>query len=395
VAGKKMLNPHFQHLTRAYIFPIIESRLEQVKAQNSSIEIVNLGIGDIALPLSPHVVAAICQATQEMGTQEGLRGYAPSAGYPFLRERIAQAEYGHLGIEADEIFISDGTNSDTADIQEIFGSHCRVGIPDPTYPVYLDANILAGRHAQIEQLPCLEENLFSPSLPKTHCDLIYLCSPNNPTGMAMTRSELKKWVDYALQNNAILLVDNAYAAFVTSPDVPRSIFEIPGAKEVAIECRSFSKSAGFTGLRCAYTVLPKTVRMGQTFLHSYWNKRQNIKSNGVAYPIQRGAEAALSKEGRAQTQQQVESYLTQALRLQEGLSKMGHTCYGGIDSPYIWWKAPSSLTSWDFFDLLLQKCHLITIPGSGFGERGEGFVRLSAFTTQDKTAMALERIQRW
>jgi LL-diaminopimelate aminotransferase len=245
--------------------------------------------------------------------------------------------------------------------------------------------------------PCLPENRFAPLPPNEHCDLIYLCSPNNPTGMAMTRGELQRWVDYALKERALLLFDNAYEAFITSSEVPRSIFELPGAKECAIEFRSFSKSAGFTGLRCAYAILPKSVKaqLGRKFLslHPYWDRRQATKFNGVAYPIQRGAEAVYTKEGREETHAQVALYLEQARRLNKGLKKFGFTCYGGIDSPYIWWKTPDGQSSWEFFDILLKKCHLVSIPGRGFGSQGEGYVRLSAFTTQDKTTLALERFQ--
>ena len=392
------INPHFQKLKREYIFPIIEQKLADLKNAHPSAKIVNLGIGDIAKPLAPTVIAAICKAAQEMGTIEGLHGYPPSTGYHFLKEAIVKQEYANLGISHEEIFISDGANSDTSNIQELFDQECSVGITDPTYPVYLDTNILAGRNSFIRLLPCLEKNHFCPSLPDLHCDLIYLCTPNNPTGVAMTKEKLKCWVDYALKNNSILLVDNAYSAFVTSPDVPRSIFEIEGAREVAIEFRSFSKSAGFTGMRCAYTVLPKSVTANlagsKVSLHNFWNKRQSIKSNGVAYPVQRGAEAALTSAGLAETQAQVQEYLKEAKTLLEGLRKMGYVCYGGIDSPYIWWKTPSSQKSWEFFDLLLEKCHLISVPGSGFGLCGEGFVRFSAFTTSEITQAALERISK-
>jgi len=390
------INPNFQKLKREYIFPIIEQKLADLKNAHPRAKIVNLGIGDIAKPLVSTVIAAICKATQEMGTAIGLHGYPPTTGYSFLKEAIAKREYAHLGIFPEEIFISDGANSDTSNIQELFSTECSVGITDPTYPVYLDTNILAGRDSLIHLLPCLEKNHFCPSLPKLQCDLIYLCTPNNPTGVAMTKEELKRFVDYALKNNSILLIDNAYAAFVTSPNVPRSIFEIEGAKEVAIEFRSFSKSAGFTGLRCAYMVLPKSVSALQAgrkvSLHNFWNKRQTIKFNGVAYPVQRGAEAALTDAGLLETQAQVQEYLREAKTLLLGLKKMGYVCYGGIDSPYIWWKTPSNQKSWEFFDLLLEKCHLISVPGSGFGPCGEGFVRFSAFTTSENTQEALERI---
>lgn len=388
------INTYYEELKRPYVFPVIERKLDELKKKFSSLPVLNFGVGDISLPLAPKIVSAICEAVQEMGKADSLRGYGPSDGYSFLKEKIAQHEYAHLGIQADEIFISDGTNSDTANIQEIFNPKRTIAIADPTYPVYLDTSIMAGRSSKVVLLPCLEKNCFAPKPPSEPCDLVCLCSPNNPTGVAMNRKELAEWVNWAKEHRAILLYDNAYAAFVTSPDVPVSIFEIPGAKEVAIEFRSFSKSAGFTGLRCAYTILPKTVLADRGIsLHTLWGKRQSIKSNGVAYPIQRGAEAVYSKEGQAETRAQVATYLSTAKILREGLTALGHTCYGGIDSPYVWWKIPENLKSWDFFDHLLERCQVLCIPGSGFGTNGEGFVRLSGFTTPDKAEEAIRRIR--
>ena len=391
------INTHYEELKRAYVFPIIERKLEELKKKFSPLPVLNFGIGDVSLPLAPTIVSAICEAVQEMGRADSFRGYGPSVGYDFLKEKIAQYEYAHLGIEPDEIFISDGTNSDAANIQEIFNPKRAIAITDPTYPVYLDTNIMAGRSSKIVLLPCREETRFAPKPPSEPCDVVYLCSPNNPTGVAMNREELTEWVVWAKEHRAILLYDNAYAAFVTSPDVPVSIFEIPGAKEVAIEFRSFSKSAGFTGLRCAYTILPKTVLAHKderaVSLHTLWEKRQSIKSNGVSYPIQRGAEAVFSEKGQRETKAQVLTYLAAAKILREGLTSMGYTCYGGADAPYIWWKTPNNLNSWAFFDLLLERCQLLSIPGSGFGMNGEGFVRLSAFTTSDKAEEAIRRIR--
>jgi LL-diaminopimelate aminotransferase len=391
------LNPYFKQLKREYIFPIIEQKLFELKNKHPKANILNFGIGDIALPLAPSIAKAIVKGIGEMSTENGMRGYGPSQGYSFLREAIIKNECSDLGFTSEEVFVSDGTNSDTVNILELFSLSSVVGIADPTYPAYLDAAILSGRK-KILLLPCLEENRFIPMPPKEHCDLIYLCSPSNPTGIAMTRSEWQKWIDYALKERALLLHDHAYNAFITSPEVPQSIFELPGAKECAIEFRSFSKTAGFTGLRCAYALLPKTVKaqLGRkpVSLHSYWDRRQAIKFNGVAYPIQCGAAAVYSKEGREETQAQVALYLTEAKRLKEGLEKKGFTCYGGIDSPYIWWKTPERQSSWEFFDFLLEKCHWISIPGIGFGAHGEGYVRLSAFTTPDKTTSALEQLAR-
>ncbi len=391
------LNPSLNRLKREYIFPIIEQKLLDLKKSLPDAQILNMGIGDIALPLVPSVAQAISDSVMEMTTPQGMRGYGPSNGYLFLRQAIASDAFSSLGIDPDEIFISDGTNSDTVNILELFSLSNCIGITDPTYPAYLDASILKG-HKKILPLPCLPENNFSPRPPQEHCDLIYLCSPNNPTGVAMKRSELKEWVDYALREDALLLIDNAYEAFITSADVPRTPFEIEGAKECAIEFRSFSKSAGFTGLRCAYTILPKTVRakLGRKklSLHPFWDRRQAAKFNGVAYPIQRGAEATLSKTGKEETGAQVALYLAQAKRLKEGLTQLGYNVYGGTDAPYLWVKTPEGKTSWEFFDFLLARCQLISIPGRGFGAHGEGYVRFSAFTTPDKTTLALERLQK-
>lgn len=385
------INPHFARLSSPYIFPIIEEKLAALTQKVPASDVVNLGIGDIALPLAPTVVKAICQATEEMGQHETLRGYGPSEGYSFLRQAVAEKCYAGLGIVAEEIFISDGANSDTVNFQELFAFDCLVAIPDPTYPVYLAANTMAGRRDYIRLLSCTKENGFLPQPPDYHVDIVYLCSPSNPTGVAIDRDLWKKWIAYARKENAIIIHDHAYAGFVHSPNVPRSVYEIPGAKEVAIECCSFSKTAGFTGLRCAYAVVPQSLPHN---LHPMWKKRQTTKSNGVAYPIQVGALATLQGDGKAEVTQQVSLYRQQAERIAQGLLAQGHTCYGGIDAPYIWWKTPDHLSSWDFFDLLLNKCHIIAVPGQGFGESGEGYVRLSAFTTPEKADEALRRIQK-
>jgi LL-diaminopimelate aminotransferase len=383
------LNAHFKKLKREYVFPIIERKLAEAREKHPQLSVVNLGVGDVALPLVPHVAKAICGATEEMTTQPGMRGYGPSEGYSFLREAISQKCYAGI-ISPEEIFVSDGTNGDATNIQELFSSKCKIGIPDPTYPAYLDSAIIGGRLSKVTLLPCTEETKFCPVPPNEHLDVIYLCSPNNPTGVAMNRVQLKAWIDYAKREDAIILIDNAYEAFVTSPDVPRSIYEIEGAKAVAIEFRSFSKSAGFTGLRCAYTVVPQAIEQGT--MHTLWMKRQSIKFNGVSYPIQRGAEASLSPEGMKETQNQVREYLQQGKILSDGLGKLGFSSVGGHDAPYIWWKAPPGKTSWEFFDEILAKCHLISIPGRGFGRFGEGYIRLSTFTTHEQTNLALDRL---
>jgi LL-diaminopimelate aminotransferase len=384
------LNSHFNNLKKTYIFSIIEQKLADLKQSQPTASIINLGIGDVALPLAPSITLAIQEATKEMATVEGIRGYGPSEGYDFLRNAIVAHHYANLDITPDEVFISDGINTDCVNFQELFSLDCSVAIPDPTYPAYLDSNIMAGRH-QIVRLPCLEENDFCPLPPSFHVDIIYLCTPSNPTGVAMNRAQLTAWVEYAKKEGSILLVDNAYEAFITSPAVPKSIFEIEGAHEVAVEFRSFSKSAGFTGLRCAYTVLPKAILKGE--LHALWRRRQACKTNGVAYPIQKGALAVFSTEGIKETQEQIAHYMTQARRLRDGLEHYNFSCYGGLDTPYIWWKTPTGLSSWDFFDLLLSKCHLLSIPGVGFGSAGEGYVRLSAFTTSDKVSSMLSQLE--
>jgi LL-diaminopimelate aminotransferase len=384
------INPHYSRLSSPYIFPVIEEKMAALAKQGNAASVINLGIGDIALPLAPAIVTAICSATEEMGRKETQRGYGPSEGYPFLRETIAQNSYRQFGITAEEIFISDGTNSDTANIQELFALDCTVAIADPTYPVYLATNIMAGRGDSITLLPCTTENGFLPQPPDHHVDIIFLCSPSNPTGVALNREAWERWIAYAQREQAIIVHDHAYSAFIRSPDVPRSVYEIPGAAEVAIECCSFSKAAGFTGLRCAYAVVPRTL---PHHLHAMWKKRQTTKSNGVAYPIQRGAEASYTPEGKLQVQQQVASYGQQAELLYKGLKQLGYSCYGGIDAPYVWWPTPAGVSSWEFFDQLLEKCHLLTIPGQGFGPLGEGYVRLSAFTTSEKAHEALRRIR--
>lgn len=381
------LNRNFKSLKREYIFPVIEKKLAEIQEKNPQLNIVNLGVGDIILPLVPTVAEAICRAAQEMVTPTGVRGYGPSEGYLFLREAISQ-RYGSCQIAPDEIFISEGTNADAANLLDLFNPRAKIGIPDPTYPVYLDAAILDGRLQHVTLLPCNAATGYLPHPPPEHLDVAYLCSPNNPTGVAMNFEQMKAWVKYAHQEKAILIIDNAYEAFITSPEMPRSIYEIEGAKEVAIELRSFSKSAGFTGLRCAYAVVPKAIQRGQA--NQLWLKRQSIKTNGVSYPIQKGAEASLSPKGISETKTQIAHYLEQGKILRDGLHNYGYTTAGGYDAPYIWWKIPEEKTSWQFFDEILHKCHLITIPGKGFGHFGEGYMRLSTFTSSAK--LAIERL---
>lgn len=391
------LNPNFSQLRKTYIFSTIEQKLKELKEKQPHMSVINLGIGDIAQPLAPAIGEAISRATLDMCQQKELKGYGPSEGYLFLRQKICDAEYATLGLSPDEIFISDGINSDIVDIQDLFSSDSRIGVPDPAYPAYLDSTVLGGRGEQIISLACLEESNFLPQPPKESLDWAYLCSPNNPTGTAFTIDQWKEWIKWAKNHQAILLIDAAYHAFIQSPNVPKSVYEIPGAKDVAIEFRSFSKQAGFTGLRCSYTVVPKAVSgtlEGKTqSLHPLWMRRQAIKFNGVAYPIQKGAEAVFSKEGKEQIQKQLQAYMQSAQILKKGLLEAGFSCFGGEDAPYIWWKIPQGLTSWEFFDQLLSRCHIISIPGVGFGKQGEGFVRLSAFTSPEIAQKTIQKIK--
>jgi len=385
-------NSNFSLLKSEYIFPIIERKVIELKQKLPANEILNLGVGDIALPLAPSIGIAIQNASIEM--TEKVIGYGPAEGYEFLRSKIADFEYKGLEVSKEEIFISDGINSDATNLLDLFSSDATIGIIDPTYPAYKQAAILSGR--KVISIPCVEENYFLPIVPKDLCDVIYLCSPNNPTGVAMTRENLKSFIDYAKENGSVLIYDNAYSDFITTRDTPRSIYEIPGAHEVAIELRSFSKSAGFTGLRCAYAVVPKkltSLHLQETIsLHTLWKKRQNIKFNGLAYPIQKGAEVFFTELGRKETSSQIDVYKEVGTYLYENLTKMGFRVFGGKNAPYIWWKTPSGMDSWEFFDLLLEKCQLIGIPGKGFGEYGEGYLRLSCFTTVENAKKAIERI---
>lgn len=391
------LNPFFTQLRKSYIFSTIEQKLRELKEKQPHLSVINLGIGDISQPLASVIGEAISRATLEMCQQKDLKGYGPSEGYLFLRKKICDEEYASLGFSPEEIFISDGINSDIVDIQDLFSPDSHVGVPDPAYPAYLDSSILEGRKHHVTTLACLEENNFLPKPPKESLDWVYLCSPNNPTGTAFTKEQWREWVDWAKKHQAILLVDAAYHAFIQSSDVPKSIYEIPGAKEVAIEFRSFSKQAGFTGLRCSYTVIPKDLTgmldgKAQA-LHPLWMRRQAIKFNGVAYPIQKGAEAVFSKEGKEQINKQLHSYMQAAALLKKGLQDAGFSCFGGKDAPYIWWKNPKGLSSWEFFDQLLNRCQIICIPGVGFGMHGEGFVRLSAFTSPEIAQKTIQKIK--
>ena len=401
------LNHHYSKLTSNYLFQEIEKKVSAFRNKSPDADLINLGIGDISHPLSPSITAALESASREMGAADTFKGYGPSQGYLFLREAIRENDYKGLPISTDEIFISDGAKNDIANLQEIFDIDNKVAMPDPTYPVYIDTNVMAGRtrpllknggYGGIVYLPCDEQNQFIPELPNRPCDLIYLCSPNNPTGVAMEKKHLQKWVDYARENKAVILFDGAYEAFIRSPNCPRSIYEIEGATEVAIEIRSFSKTAGFTGLRCSYTVVPKALKLleGRQWISLYdlWKRRHDTKFNGVSYPVQKAAAAVYSKKGKEEVKALIDSYLEQATLLLKTLTKGGFKAYGGIDAPYLWVKAPAEATSWHFFDYLLEKTNIISVPGIGFGASGEGFVRLSAFGRPSTLAEAAKRLIR-
>ncbi len=392
------INENFLKLEESYLFSTIAKKVANYQKDNPDRKIIRLGIGDVTRPIVPAVVDAMNEAVCEMGTAEGFRGYGPEQGYDFLRDKIVMNDYSNLGIEADEIFVSDGAKCDCGNIVDIMGNDNKIAITNPVYPVYVDTNIMAGRKENIIYLQALEENNFVPQLPEERVDIIYLCFPNNPTGVAITKKELKKFVDYAKENNAIIFYDAAYEAFITEEDIPHSIYEIEGAKDVAIEFKSYSKSAGFTGLRCAYVVVPKSVfgltKQGEKVpLNKLWNRRTTTKFNGVSYVIQKAAEATYSEEGKKQLKSNIDYYLENAKIIKEGLASLGFTVYGGVNSPYIWLKTPNDMKSWDFFDLLLEKANVVGTPGVGFGSCGEGFFRLTAFGTKENSLEAIERIK--
>ena len=401
------LNDHYLKLAAGYLFPEITRRVDAFTDANPKADVIKLGIGDVVLPLSSSVRQAMHDAIDEMATAEGFRGYGPSEGYAFLREAISKHDFASRGVQIDpsEIYASDGSKCDSANIQEIFATDATLAVTDPVYPVYVDTNVMAGRtggadaggrYGGIEYLPCTEENSFLPALPDRPVDLVYLCSPNNPTGVVAPRDELQKWVDWARANEAIILFDAAYERFITE-DLPHSIFEIDGARECAIEFRSFSKTAGFTGIRCAYIVIPEELRgkgpKGEPVsVAQLWLRRTNTKFNGISYPVQRGAAAIYSEEGRKEVQANIDYYMANAGLILEGLSKAGLTTYGGVNAPYVWLKTPDGLDSWQFFDELLERANVVGTPGSGFGAHGEGYFRLSAFGIREKVEEAIERI---
>jgi LL-diaminopimelate aminotransferase len=403
------VNSNYLKLKAGYLFPEISRRVQAFSLANPQVDLIRLGIGDVTEPLPLACRDAMKKAIDEMGTDAGFHGYGPEQGYIWLRERIAKFDYKVRGCEigADEIFVSDGSKCDSSNILDILGEANRIAVTDPVYPVYVDSNVMAGRTGVIEDsgryeglvyLPINAANNFQAQIPQHPVDLIYLCFPNNPTGAVATKDQLASWVSYALKNDALILFDAAYEAFIQNEDLPHSIYEIKGARDCAIEFRSFSKNAGFTGTRCAFTVIPKNLK-GKTFhneqvnLWDLWNRRQSTKFNGVSYIVQRGAEAVYSNEGQTQTKSLVNFYMKNAEIIRSSLSAAGFSVYGGEHAPYVWIKSPDQMSSWDFFDLLLEKTNIVGTPGSGFGSSGEGYFRLSAFNSRENVQTAMRRIE--
>lgn len=404
------INENYLKLQDSYLFSTIAKKVAEYTKNNPDKKVIKLGIGDVTLPLAKTCVEAMKNAAEEMGKKETFKGYGPEQGYSFLREKIVKFDYKKRGIDIDidEVFVSDGAKCDTGNIGDIFGIDNIVAITDPVYPVYLDTNVMAGRTGSFNEdtakfdkviyMPVTAENNFIPELPKEKVDMIYLCFPNNPTGTVLTKQQLKKWIEYAKENKSIILYDSAYEAFITQDDVAHSIYEIEGAKEVALEFRSFSKTAGFTGTRCGYVVVPKqlygyTEKNEKVSLNKLWNRRQCTKFNGVSYVTQKAAEAVYTEEGQKEIKENINYYLENAKIIKEGLESAGFTVYGGTNAPYIWLKVPENYTSWEFFDYLLEKVNIVGTPGSGFGPSGEGYFRLTAFGSRENTIQAIERIK--
>ncbi len=404
-----LINENYLKLKAGYLFPEIARRVREFSSANPAAKVIRLGIGDVTQPLAPAVLKAFHEAVDDLGTTENFAGYGPEQGYDWLSEVLIEKCFKPLGVElkTHEIFISDGSKCDCANMLDIFALDNKVAIGDPVYPVYNDTNVMVGRTGEADEkgyykgvvyMPFTEENNFVPELPKEKVDIIYLCFPNNPTGTVASKDELKKWVDYANANDAVIFFDAAYEAFITTPGIPHSIYEIEGAKSCAIEFRSFSKTAGFTGVRCGLVVIPDelkgTKQNGEKHpLNKLWLRRMTTKFNGTSYPVQKAAAAVYSEEGWQQTREIIDYYMENARIIREGLAEAGITCYGGVDSPYIWLKTPQGLSSWDFFDKLLSECHVVGTPGSGFGPSGEGYFRLSAFGDRDNIKTAVERIK--
>jgi LL-diaminopimelate aminotransferase len=409
------INDNYLKLKAGYLFPEIGRRVSVFAKENPSAKIIRMGIGDVTEPLPPAIVEAMHKALDEQTRRETFRGYGPEQGYDFLRQAIAKNEYRDKGcdIAADEIFVSDGSKCDGGNILDIFGDDNQIAVCDPVYPIYVDTNVMAGHTGDANEkgeyqglvyLRATADNQFSPEIPKAKVDIVYLCFPNNPTGAVATRERLTQWVDYAKSNNAVILFDAAYEAYITDDAIPHSIYEIPGGKDVAIEFRSFSKTAGFTGVRCAYTVVPKTVKgsakpspQGQDSssvpLHRLWNRRHTTKFNSVPYIVQRGAEACFTDAGKQQVRKLISFYLENAKLIREGLASIGVKAYGGVNAPYVWVKTPGTMTSWEAFDLLLNKANVVVTPGSGFGISGEGYFRISAFNSRENILEAIARLK--
>ena len=400
------LNENYQKLPGSYLFSTIAKKVNAFAEANPDKKIIRMGIGDVTQPLASAVIDALHAAVDEMGHAETFHGYAPDLGYSFLRETIAKEDYQARGahIEADEIFVSDGAKSDCANIQEIFAADSKIAVCDPVYPVYVDSNVMAGRTGEYDAntglwsnviyMPCTAENGFAPELPEETPDLIYLCFPNNPTGGVLTKDQLQVWVDYANRVGAVILYDAAYEAYISEDNVPHTIYECEGARTCAIEFRSFSKNAGFTGVRLGYTVIPKDLKCGDIAVHSLWARRHGTKYNGAPYIIQKAAMAVYSPEGKAQIKEQVAYYKNNARILYDGLKELGYTVSGGVNSPYVWLKTPDGMTSWEFFDRLLEVANVVGTPGSGFGPSGEGYFRLTGFGTKEATLEAIERFKK-
>ncbi len=402
------INENYLKLPGNYLFAEIKNRVNDYKAKNPQANVISLGIGDVTQPLNDEIINALHSAVDDMAREESFKGYGPDQGYKFLIDSIIENEYTARGVslEHDEIFISDGAKCDTGNFQEIFGLDNTIAVTDPVYPVYVDTNAMAGRTGEYSKgkwsnviyMPCTAENNFTPELPDRTADIIYLCSPNNPTGTTLSRDELKKWVGYAKSNGSIILYDAAYSSYITDKDVPRSIYEVEGAKEVAVEFRSFSKKAGFTGTRCAYTVVPKNLVVKSdnnedVSLNRLWARRVSTKFNGVSYIIQKGAAAIYTEEGKKQTAETISYYMENARIIREGLAELGLTVFGGVNAPYIWLKTPDGMTSWKLFDKLLNEVNVVGTPGSGFGPSGEGYFRLTAFGSRLNTIEAVKRIK--
>ena len=400
------INDNYQKLQGSYLFSTIAKKVAKYSAANAGAKIIRLGIGDVTRPLTPKVISTLHESVDEMADEKTFRGYAPDLGYDFLRKAICDNDYRARGcdIEEDEIFVSDGAKPDSGNIQEIFDTDNRIAVCDPVYPVYVDSNVMAGRAGDFDEksgtytnviyMPCTADNGFAPEFPKETADIIYLCFPNNPTGATVTKSVLQEWVDYANKNGSVIIFDAAYEAYITSNDVPHSIYECKGAKECAIELHSFSKNAGFTGLRLGYAVVPKELKRGGVSLNALWARRHATKYNGAPYIVQRAGEAVYSPEGKREIQGLIDYYMINAKYILSGLKEAGYTVYGGVDSPYIWLSTPDNMTSWEFFDHLLTKANVVGTPGVGFGSCGEGYFRLTAFGSHESTREAVDRIRK-